>query len=232
MNFDKSYIRKKLDNELIYIFMYETDYDPDFIKLVKAELRRRNISIDDLKERRSKIVEIMPPVRKREISGWLAFFLFVGVGLGALLSVIFAIQDFSIYNYDIGLSYEMAILIAITTEGFLLLGIVILAIYTITSFYNYKPNAVALAKAYVIIIFTTNLISLIIGECEDVKSIRGMIWGAIWFVYLVVSDQVNEIFPIRSRKIYKRDKYLIIGIIGPYAIAMIVIYLYIFYIQS
>ena len=108
MSNNEDYLRKKQDNELVYIFMHANNYQPEFIALVEEELICRGISLDDLREKRGELKD-RPPVRKKEIGGWLTFFLFVGVGLGALISVAMGIKNFSIYDYDIGLGRDIAI---------------------------------------------------------------------------------------------------------------------------
>ena len=43
----------------------------------------------------------LTPQKDRQVSGWLSFFLFV-VGLGAAITVVTSIADFSLDAYDIG----------------------------------------------------------------------------------------------------------------------------------
>ena len=76
---DEERIKGKSDNELVYISIHANNYKPDFIALVDAELARRNISIDDLEEKRATAKPHSPSIK--EPAGWV-------VGLGALLGII------------------------------------------------------------------------------------------------------------------------------------------------
>lgn len=142
------------------------------------------------------------------IHGWLSFFLFI-IGAGGLFSAIYPIATFNVAEYD-G-SYALAICDVI-------LGLMILFIagYTIYSFNQRQPNAVFVAKIYVVVIFTVNLLNLFVGEFESTTGfgsmpqvIRSVIWGIIWFLYLTFSKQVGEIIPKDFRKRKTLDYYII-----------------------
>ena len=90
-----------------------------------------------------------------------------------------------------------------------------LACYTIYSFCKRKPDAVFLAKMYVIVTFASNILALINGEYDETglgslpRIIRSLVWGIIWFLYLSYSEQVKDIIPKSYRKIFSRDYYFI-----------------------
>ncbi|MDR0725180.1 MAG: hypothetical protein LBF59_04125 [Prevotellaceae bacterium] len=84
--------------------------------------------------------------RNAKIHGWLTFFL-ISLGLGATLTVILGFVNFSLSNYDLGLG-DWLITTGAACDAILLLGIGFLGMYTTIAFIRYKPNAVALAKAY------------------------------------------------------------------------------------
>lgn len=152
---------------------------------------------------------------KKEIRGWLTFFLIMGVGAGSLLSLVFYIVNFSADDYAFSEFSVVTKLLGYIIVSFDILLYPILAGYTIYSFYTFKPNAVALGKLCVLTVFISNLLTILVGEYTDsgvgsfAQTIRGLIWGTIWFIYLCASEQVNDLFPKQERKLFKRDKYLI-----------------------
>ena len=94
------------------------------------------------------------------------------------------------------------------------------AIYTIYAFNERKPNAVFYGKVYVALVFVTNLLSIMIGDFDETglntlnHALRGVIWGVIWFIYLLNSNQVEEIIPSSFRKISHRDWGIVAAIIA------------------
>lgn len=153
------------------------------------------------------------PQKDRQIHGWLSFFLFV-VGLGAAITVVVSIADFSLDAYDTGGGAFLAYFIALVDIVYTL-GIGGLAIYTILAFLNKRSNAVFLGKSYLIVIFLSNVLLLLGGDYDDYglgsfpQIMKALIWGIIWFVYLCLSEQVSDLFPKEERKILSRDKYIV-----------------------
>lgn len=153
------------------------------------------------------------PQKDRQIHGWLSFFLFV-VGLGAAITVVVSIADFSLDAYDTGGGTFLAYFIALVDIVYTL-GIGGLAIYTILAFLNKRLNAVFLGKSYLIVIFLSNVLLLLGGDYDDYglgsfpQIMKALIWGIIWFVYLCLSEQVSDLFPKEERKILSRDKYIV-----------------------
>ena len=210
----KYLIEEKTDNELIRIVKNREDYLPEFAQYAEEELTKRNIPIDNLPEIEEEPTEDSEKTSAKatSVSGWLLFFLFT-VGGGAMFTVIIGFAQFSFSDYE-----ELSPLsrnLAIIYDMFSLAFIGCLAAYTIKSFLELKPNAVFLGKTYLIVICISNLLLLMMGGYE--KSgfgslnylVRSLIYCLIWFCYLLVSKQVNGLFPIRKRVILKRDKYLI-----------------------
>ena len=141
------------------------------------------------------------------ISGWLSFFLFV-VGAGGLISALYPVVTFDVTEYD-G-SYFLALCDVII--GFMCLFV---AGYTIYSFVRREPNAVFVAKTYVVMIFVINMLNLVMGNFDSGSGlnsagqvVRGVIWGVIWFLYLIYSKRVADVIPkdYRSRKTF--DYYM------------------------
>ncbi len=155
----------------------------------------------------------LTPQKDRQVSGWLSFFLFV-VGLGAAITVVTSIADFSLDAYDIGVGDFFIYLVALIDIVYVL-GIGGLALYTILAFLNKRSNAVFLGKSYLIIIFLSNLLLLLGGDCGDYgwgslpQILKALIFGIVWFVYLCLSEQVSDLFPKEERKILSRDKYIV-----------------------
>ena len=75
----------------------------------------------------------LTPQKDRQVSGWLSFFLFV-VGLGAAITVVTSIADFSLDAYDIGVGDFFIYLVALIDIVYVL-GIGGLALYTILAYY-------------------------------------------------------------------------------------------------
>ncbi|MCR5645226.1 MAG: DUF2569 family protein [Bacteroidales bacterium] len=144
------------------------------------------------------------------IHGWLTFFL-ISIILGGIISAVYplATLDLSEYDGDVILAFADVIM------GILIFA---LAILTVVSFSNRKPDAVFLAKTYIIVVFAMNLLSLAIGDFDDTgfdtmpRVIRSLIWSVIWFCYLCFSKQVQEVIPKEYRKKSKFD-YWVIGIL-------------------
>lgn len=140
------------------------------------------------------------------IKGWLIFFLFAII-VGGPASFIYSIASFKLEDY--GGSYYLGS-VDILIGVFLLL----IAIYTFYGFVSRKPNAVFWGKIYVILIFVTNILSLI-GVEDNVRNdkfvIRGIVWAIIWFLYLTFSKQVKTIIPPTYRKIAKSDKGILLS---------------------
>lgn len=132
-------------------------------------------------------------------SGWLAFFLYWALPIGSIVSLITNISSYSAEDFgfvDVGLSASLVVLVAIT----------------IFRFVKHKPDAVILAKSYLIICFVINLLVLIGGEVESsamTRLVRSLISGVAWFWYLTASEQVERIIPKSSRKFTPLSKWVI-----------------------
>jgi len=223
------FIRDKTDKELADYYIHSTDFQADFIELVNKELtENRHFSLDSLQQKQ----KVNDNNLKKKRDGVLSFFLFA-IGLGGALSPIIGFSTMSLSNYDMGVGHWFSIAGAVS-DGILLLGIAFLAFYTIKSFNKYKPNAVGLGKSYLIIVFITNLVSLIGGDYDLSgfnslsQTIIRLIWQVIWFIYLFRSKLVEALFPKEERKLLKRDKILLFTIITPAIIWFISIFVFSF----
>lgn len=141
-----------------------------------------------------------------EIHGWLSFFLFTVVA-GGLFSVAYPLFTFNLEEYDNNILLALA-------DPFFGLILFLLACYTFYAFVNRLPNAVFLAKMYVIAVFVSNLLVLIGGEYEATgfgsapKLVRSLIWSVIWFAFLLNSKNVEEVCPKEYRKKKNLDIYI------------------------
>ena len=125
-----------------------------------------------------------------KIGGWLSFFLFCVVA-GGLVSVIFAYINFSSRTNNSNMFFDL---------GDLLFAIMIfaLACYTVYAFIERKPNAVFLARLYLIVIFASNLLIALVGEYEEsgigssYQVLRSLIWSGVWFAFILLSNNVKQ----------------------------------------
>jgi hypothetical protein len=227
-------IKEKSNEELLQIVANSQDWQPEFVTLAKQELEEvRGITSETISEFAKSSTE-KSDAKEEKIHGWLSFLMFA-IGLGSLIAVFYNFYSMSFSDYDTEQGYAMQMFGFIS--GIILeVGIFAIAIYTIISFYQYKPNAVALAKIYVIAVFVTNLIGLLSGELESNGTslgsvggaVRSLIWGIIWFVYLSQSEQVKTLFPKENRKLYKRDKIILVSIFTPLIIWFISVFAFAF----
>lgn len=150
-----------------------------------------------------------------EIHGWLSFFFFAII-LGGIISAIYPIATYNAADY--GYNGWLGAVDVLT--GLSMLGI---AVYTVYTFTHRKPNAVFYGRFYVILVFVTNIISLIGGVDENglqntTQVVRGIVWGIVWFLYLLFSDQVQEVIPKSFRKVSGIDWGVLIALVGiPFA---------------
>ena len=143
------------------------------------------------------------------IHGWLSFFFFA-IAVGGIISAIYPIATFNAADYA-GNIWLGAI------DILLGIGMLAIACYTIYAFTQRKPNAVFYGRLYVVLVFVTNIISLIgnpdAGLGGVKQTFRGIIWGIIWFLYLLYSEQVQEVIPKSFRKVSKFDWGVLAAII-------------------
>lgn len=143
------------------------------------------------------------------VHGWLLFFFFA-IAIGGIISAVYPIATFNAADYA-GNMWLGAI------DIILGIGMLAIAIYTIYAFTQRKPNAVFYGRLYVVLVFVTNIISLIgnpdAGLGGVKQTFKGIIWGIIWFLYLLYSEQVQEVIPKSFRKVSKFDWGVLASII-------------------
>lgn len=142
-----------------------------------------------------------PRPGEERISGWLTLFLVLGVGISSLAGL--AMGLFEVGYDDLGwcaegrIAYAAYVLTLVANVG--------LAGFTIYAFYARRPYAVFLAKAYVVANFVEGLLTfMVLGaflENNDVTDLgRSLLWSVVWFSYLCMSSQVNELIPADYRR--------------------------------
>lgn len=210
--------RKKNTSDCSESILYDGNSCPSYIKIINFEkannpnhcnMEKNDSDTNESIERSTEEFVYTNEYLKEnsEIRGWLSFFLFT-VFLGGLFSALYPIFTFDPSEYD-GSSF---LALADVGLGVMMLG---LACYTIYSFIKRQPNAVFLAKMYVVVVFVSNLLLLIEGDFSDYglgslpKILRSLLWSIIWFVYLLYSKVVEEVVPKEYRKLKNTDLYIL-----------------------
>ena len=151
--------------------------------------------------------------------GWLKLF-FLVIGVWGILTPKIGFTSVSLSDFDFEWGYWHTV-IGPVCGGIMLVGLAVLAFYTIWSFYQTKPNAVFLGKAYLILLFITNFLIFMFVEDEQTRSDifyilpNSLFWVVSWYLYLLFSKQVKTLFPKQKRKIHKRDVLFLFAMVSP-----------------
>ena len=153
------------------------------------------------------------------VGGWLAIFLWLGIGGGALMSIVTACLSLS----DLLLSTWLVV-----AHLVMLLCLCTIAISTIVAFYKHQPNAKALAYTYIATIAMDGIFSIAMyfaitdaPESDLALSIRSILWSVIWGAYLACSTRVENIVP-KPRTWQMFEKILAGVIVSMYIVMAIV----------
>ena len=150
------------------------------------------------------------------IGGWLAFFLWFGIGFGTLIGVVLSIiLLIPLYDFSYWLTAGIVIF---------LICLCMVAILTIRAFYTRQSNAIALASTYLAIVaaggFFSLLMYLLLGvagtDAYLIAAIRSFAWAAIWGMYLAFSVRVQNIVP-KPRTWRLPEKCLLGTVVAMYA---------------
>lgn len=125
------------------------------------------------------------------IDGWLAVFLYLGVGVGVILSLASTLSELSDPMIPSG--------IFVWGYGYMLC-FALLGIMTIIQFFRRSKDAVSLAKGFTILVFLEGFAGVFIGDWGGMSS---MFWSLIWFTFLCSSTKVERMFPPEYRKASK-----------------------------
>lgn len=135
-----------------------------------------------------------------EMKGWLLLF-FVSIFLGGLLSVANSFKNYD--NADYGGSVWFGV-----GDIFISVSLFAIALYTIYAFIQRKSNALFYGRLYCLLVLIGNIIVAIGGDLEAkgiMEAVRGIIWSIVWFLYLLLSNQVKRVIPKSFRKVKKYD---------------------------
>ncbi|MBR1995420.1 MAG: hypothetical protein IJ990_07795 [Alistipes sp.] len=131
--------------------------------------------------------------KEASVGGWLAFFLWVGLGGGATVSF-FSLLISGLYNNPLSLLFTLPIAVIIVT----------IAVLAIIAFYRRKSNAVSLAYTYLAMAAIDGVAALLfaakgVSDIAFVDGLRPLIWATIWACFLHYSSRVAELIPEQQR---------------------------------
>lgn len=168
-------------------------------------------------------METTTPESKPKLPGWYIFFLGTSA-LGAIVSVVNISHDVLTIDYSDAC--------ALCSDLFTAIAIGAIFIYALIAGLQRKPNAVYLARTYIILIFLQSLLLLWAGDYEQdgylgsLKQIsRSLIWAVVWFLYFIFSKGMKEAFPVSSRRFLTYDIPLVSSLfLLPYIFLAISLY--------
>lgn len=142
------------------------------------------------------------------IRGWLLFFLIFPVGLTSVINFFYTIDKTNFAQYGDNW-WIPGVDIAYSTF------LMIVGIFTVISFFRKKPDAVFLARSFIILHFIPTIGSLIItygNTTSDgvIRMLKSLVWCFVWFLFTFGSGRIEEIFPKEYRKTFIHD-YILIG---------------------
>ncbi len=144
-------------------------------------------------QKQQQIQQEMMSDEDHTVGGWLAIFLWLGIGGGALMSIVTTCLLLS--EWLLSIWFVVAHLV-------MLLCLCTIAIRTIVAFYKRQSNAKALAYTYIATIAIDSIYSIAMyfaitdaPESDLALSIRSILWSVIWGIYLASSTRVENIVP-------------------------------------
>lgn len=143
--------------------------------------------------------------KEKDIKGWLAFFVYVWIGLGSILSVVLSLILLISQHADL----DVSIFILLYDVFPLLIGVA-----TVRAFVLEKSNAVSLARTFLIMRIMLGVVILMLGwvGAQPVLytySIGGCVQCVIWLVYLRCSNQVKDVIPAEACTWNKFEKIIV-----------------------
>jgi hypothetical protein len=152
------------------------------------------------------------------VEGWLAFFVFALI-VSSILNIISSITEIASIG-ELGLNMSDVIWITILVCIYWM-GLIGLGIYAIYLILKLKNNAVMVAKFYLIIVFLSNVLNIIIslifsqpissdtGFMNDTSMIiRSVVFSIVWFLYLTYSQRIKNTYPKKKRETKTIDKLI------------------------
>lgn len=166
---------------------------------------------DEAEARRKKVEEVNENEAKKDITGWTAFFLFAGIGLGLVISVVSSVVSV----VQLGLMNLASIYTIIYLCLFLYVGV-----SCILAFLRHKPNAVALAYTYCAMIAVDAITTMV--AVEPAAGVKGMAWAIIWSLYITFSEDIKWRFSKEEREWHKPEK-IVFGIQAALSLILILL---------
>lgn len=162
--------------------------------------------------------DLLPHIKTDDsVSGWLAFFLYVVVGAGAILGVIATFSLFgNLSMLTMHLPYDTTIkLLILLPMAYSVIPLAI-AIATIVAFSKRDSNAVSLANTYLATSAIYGIVIIILGVILGSGTsalipsiaIAKLVWCGLWFIYLATSHRVATIIPAAKRTWKSFEKWL------------------------
>lgn len=203
-------------------------YCPNYIadnKSIEIDRGRKR----ELEERASVVDDQMASFRKFYSSdsadgvvGWLAFFVWVGVVIGAVVSVIYGV--IAMATNDWGIMYSIV-------YGVQLFVLLLTAVMTCISFYTKRTDAVSWAQTYIAMVALDGVVyiamAIIFKDSSDIASaVRQLVWATIWSAFLFMSTRVRKLFPKETRRRGRAEKILL-GVYLSIETAFVGIFIYV-----
>lgn len=143
--------------------------------------------------------------KEASVGGWLALFLWVGLGGGATVSF-FSLLISSLYEDPLSLLFTLPIATIMVT----------IAVLAIIAFYRRKSNAVSLAYTYLTMVAIDGVAALLfaamgIADIAFVDGLRPLIWTTIWACFLHYSSRVADLIPEQQRT-WSMPERILLGI--------------------
>ena len=141
-------------------------------------------------------MEIELNKKERGIKGWLAFFVYIWVGLGSVFSFFFMLITLIRFRADMDVSILLLFYEVIP---------LIVAIVTVRSFVLEKNNAVSLARTFLVLCaFKAFIVFVLCGIAKVNNWFYIYFFGiyvqcVIWLIYLNHSKQVEYVIPLETR---------------------------------
>lgn len=152
--------------------------------------------------------------KPKKIEGFFGFYLFWFIPLGMLISLITTITSFDMNDYVVG-KFLMAY------DIFFIVVYVVICIYVIYAFVKCRTDAIFAAKSQLLMLLFSNLLLTIAGAVEAANTvtvadpvqssnISSILWSVVLFIYICVSEDVNNRIPKETRKLSGFSKYFVL----------------------
>lgn len=159
---------------------------------------------------------------KRSYSSYFTYCIWVSLVISVYSDITTITNIVNSSSLKTTLYYVVLVLQIISTVGFIVLGLM-----TVRAFTKQKPNAISLARMYLVVIFATNFLSVIFSILSDTSLtdntsyfesdrmiVKSFIFTIGWLIYLTYSEEILSTFPKDKRQLRKLDLVLFIVLIA------------------